>query len=252
MNFLTSFTKTVAVAGFLLCISCGVALGQSKIRPVEELNSDTSGLGILKAAFKIARNPYEVLPADPVKSKEALYQMQVSTRSMMGAIIYYTGGILVDNGWIRILGSGNAKLTRSLPAWNKGKTYGKIGERPDYLLIADDAVGGFFALNAGGLGAESGKVYYLAPDELKWDCLHISYFDFVNFCLVGNLAKFYTGLRWSTWKADMPKASGDEGFLLNPYPWTNEGKEIDRDSKKVMPMQQLYDFEMGELNRAKK
>jgi hypothetical protein len=178
--------------------------------------------------------------------------MQVSTRSMMGAIIYYTGGILVDNGWVRILGSGNTKLTRSLPAWNKGKTYGKIGDRPDYLLIGDDVAGGFFALNAGGLGSENGKVYYLAPDDLKWESLHISYFDFVNFCLVGNLDKFYTGLRWANWKADMPKVTGDEGFSINPYPWTNEGKEIDRDSKKAVPIQQLYYFEIGELNKVKK
>jgi hypothetical protein len=40
----------------------------------------------------------------------------------MGAIIYETGGLLVDNGWIRILGSGHKKLDRNLPEWNKGKS----------------------------------------------------------------------------------------------------------------------------------
>ena len=252
MKLPATLKRTAVIVGFSLFIFYGNAFCQNQIRPVEQLSADTSGLGILKDAIKIARNKFEVLPADPAKAKDALYQMQVSTRSMMGAIIYYTGGILIDNGWIRILGSGNAKLTRSLPAWNKGKTYGKIGDRPDYLLIGDDVAGGFFALNAGGLGSENGKVYYLAPDDLKWESLHISYFDFVNFCLVGNLDKFYTGLRWANWKADMSKVSGDEGFSIIPSPWTNEGKEIDRDSKKVVPIQQLYYFEIGELNKVKK
>ena len=57
-----------------------------------------------------ARNKVEVLPRDRVKASEALYYTQVTTRSPMGAIVYETGGILIDNGWIRILGSGNKKL----------------------------------------------------------------------------------------------------------------------------------------------
>jgi hypothetical protein len=40
----------------------------------------------------------------------------------MGTIVYMIGGLLIDNGWIRITGSGNIKLTRSLPAWSKRRT----------------------------------------------------------------------------------------------------------------------------------
>ncbi len=62
-----------------------------------------------------ATNPVEVLPPVEANRKSALVAIQVTTRSPMGAIIYETGGILVDHGWIRILGSGCQRLPRSLP-----------------------------------------------------------------------------------------------------------------------------------------
>jgi len=251
MSYLSRLQIKITVATLLLVISFGKAFTQNTIRPIEQLITDSSGWAGFKNATKIAQNQYEVLPADPVKAKDALYQTQVTTRSLMGAIIYFTGGILVDNGWIRILGSGSEKLPRSLPGWNKGKTYQNIGERPTFLLIADDAVGGFFAINAGGLGDEQGKVYYLAPDDLRWESLHIGYTDFINFCLVGNLNKFYSGLRWENWKADMIKLGANEGYSMYPYPWTLEGKDIDKVSKTAVPIQQLYDFETGELKKVK-
>lgn len=67
------------------------------------------------------KNEIEILPKDSIQADSALFRTQVTTRSPMGAIIYETGGILVDNGWIRILGSGSEKLKRNFPEWNKGK-----------------------------------------------------------------------------------------------------------------------------------
>jgi len=58
----------------------------------------------------------------------------------MGAVVNETGVILVDNGWIRILGSGSEKLKRSLPKWNKGKSFSDFGQAMPFLLIADDAI----------------------------------------------------------------------------------------------------------------
>jgi hypothetical protein len=221
---------------------------QTKIRTIEELTTDTSGWGFFKQSLKIARNKIEILPADHAKAKEALYQTQVTTHSLMGAIIYFTGGILIDNGWIRILGSGNDKLNRTLPSWNKGKTFNQFGEQPKFLLVADDVAGGFFAVNGGSLGSELGKVYYLAPDDLKWESLHIGYTEFINFCLVGNMNQFYDGLRWTGWENDMKGMTGNDGFSIYPFLWTKEGKDIKNDSKKIVPIQELYDFETNELN----
>ena len=60
-----------------------------------------------------AKNHCELLPPSANRA-DVLLKTQVSTRSTMGAIAYETGGVLVDHGWLRFLGSGHAKLTRTL------------------------------------------------------------------------------------------------------------------------------------------
>uniref|UniRef100_UPI00406CCA9C DUF2625 family protein n=1 Tax=Mucilaginibacter sp. CSA2-8R TaxID=3141542 RepID=UPI00406CCA9C len=49
-----------------------------------------------------------------MRAHETLYNLQLTTRSPMGAITYFTGGILIENGWIRILGSGSERSKRSI------------------------------------------------------------------------------------------------------------------------------------------
>ncbi len=240
--------KLVSSTILLLFLILG-ASAQTKMRQVEELARDTSGWDVVKEAIRIARNKYEILPAEREKAKMALYQTQVTAHSPMGAIIYLTGGILIDDGWIRILGSGNDKLERSLPQWNKGKTFNEPGEKPQFLLVADDVIGGFFAINGGALGPELGKVYYLAPDDLKWESLHIGYSEFIDFCFVGNMDQFYDKLRWKNWRADMTGITGNKGFSIYPFTWTVEGKDIEKDSHKVVPIEEIYILETDLLKQ---
>ncbi len=121
----------------------------------------------------------------------------------MGAIVYSTGGILIDDGWIRILGSGSDRLPRSLPEWNKGKTMADYGGHSPFYLVADDAIGGFFAINGGGLGNDPGKVYHLSPDNLEWEAMGLSYSEFLQFCFSGDLEKYYSGNRWKNWRKEV-------------------------------------------------
>jgi len=251
MKLHVSFPKIIFIC-ILLLTSGKISIAQNNLRPIDQLTADSSGFDIVRNAMRIARNKYEILPADLAKAKDALYQTQVTTRSPMGAIIYFTGGILIDGGWIRILGSGNDKLDRSLAQWNKGKTFNELGEKPKFLLIADDVVGGFFATNGGAFGSDLGMVYYLAPDDLRWEAQHMSYTDFINFCFVGDMNQYYSGLRWEKWQKDMKEITGNKGFFTYPYLWTKEGKDIETDTRKVVPIQELYDFETTTLSQIKK
>lgn len=241
------FKPNLFILSFFLLAGITNSVAQSKMRPIEELSADTSGWGAFMRATKIARNKFEILPANTIKAKETLYQTQVTTHSTMGAIIYFSGGILIDDGWIRILGSGNEKLDRTLSGWNKGKTFKEFGEKPQFLLVADDVIGGFFAINGGALGPELGKVYYLAPDDLKWESLHIGYTEFIDFCLVGNMDQFYDKLRWKNWRAEMSGITGNKGFSIYPFTWTVEGKDIEKDSRKIVPIEEIYILETDAL-----
>lgn len=216
---------------------------QNKMRPLDQLiNKTEPGWTLVQEWISKAKNKVEVLPVDTVKAKDALFKTQVTTRSPMGAIVYSSGGLLVDDGWIRILGSGHDRLNRTLPDWNKGKSFKEFGEAPAYLLVADDAAGGFFAVNGGGLGNDAGKVYYLSPDNLEWEPLALSYTEFLNFCFNGDLADFYKELRWSDWKADVAKLDGNKAFNFFSYLWTKEGKDINKVSRKTISVEEQFGF----------
>lgn len=218
---------------------------QTKMRPIEELiNENDSGWPFVTEWIKSAKNKVEILSVDKLKAKDALYKTQVTTRSPMGSIVFETGGILIDNGWIRILGSGSEKLKRSLPEWNLGKGFTEFGQPSSFLLVADDAIGGFFLLNGGGLGKDLGKIYYLAPDNLEFEPLNLTYSDFLNFCFNNNLDEFYKGYRWKTWKDDVAKLDCDRVFNFVPCLWTKEGKNIEKASKKDVPIEEQYSLNL--------
>ncbi|HEY1193777.1 DUF2625 domain-containing protein [Flavobacterium sp.] len=222
-----------------------ITFSQTKMRPVNELiDQDDSGWKLIKEWIDSAKNKVEVLPADPQKAKDALYQVQVTTKSPMGAVVYKTGGILIDNGWIRILGSGSSKLNRSLPDWNKGKSFKEAGETPSFLLIADDALGGFYILNGGALGQDLGKVYYFSPDNLEYEPLDISYSEFLGFCFTNDLDKFYAGSRWENWKKEVPQLQGDQVFNFYPFLWTEEGSDINKVQRKIIPVEEQYSLNL--------
>ena len=120
-------------------------------------------------------NPCELLPPSSDRGK-VLHKLQVTTHSTLGAVAYDTGGILVDHGWLRVLGSGHPKLPRNLTDSNRGRSEG-------FLLVADDAVGGFFAINGGALGDGVKNVHYWAPDGLEWEDLRFGFTDFLLWSL---------------------------------------------------------------------
>lgn len=188
-------------------------------------------------------NNIVLLPKNSLRADSALIDAQVTTRSPMGSIIYETGGILIDNGWIRILGSGCESFDRSLMSWNQGKSFEKIGDPPRYLLVADDVLGGFFAINAGGIDSQHiGKVFYFAPDELAWMNMELGYSEFIYFCFQGDLSMFYEGLRWDTWKSDIAGINGDQGVSCFPYLSSAQGKDLNKVDKKTVPIQELWDL----------
>ena len=130
-------TVSISLAGF--------AQRKPEIKTVDELvNYSNPGWKALRKQIDTAINKVEIMPVDTNQARIAIYETQISTESPLGTIVYMTGGLLFEDGWIRFLGSGSNRLTRSVNTWNKGKTFTEVGERPPYLLIADDAMGRFF------------------------------------------------------------------------------------------------------------
>jgi hypothetical protein len=84
------------------------------VRPIEELvNVDEPAWPELLAELEAAPVPIEILPIDGDAGREALYRLQVTARSRLGAMALHTGGLLVEGGWLRVLGGGHP--ARGLP-----------------------------------------------------------------------------------------------------------------------------------------
>jgi Protein of unknown function DUF2625 len=202
------------------------------MRPLEELLSTDSALPQVRAWIAEAKNHCVVL--EPSESRaNALLRTQVTTGSSMGALVYETGGVLIDQGWLRLLGSGHPQLQRSLPSWNEGKADG-------FYLIADDAAGGFFALNGGAFGEDIGCVHYWPPDSLDWEPIDLGYSQFLHWCLSADLEKFYSSLRWKNWRADVAAASADQCMSFYPPLWSKEGS-AEGSHRRLVPAQEAFD-----------
>jgi hypothetical protein len=215
----------------------------------ELINREDPAWPLVQKWVAEATNPVDVLPPpDDAIREKALVSTQVTTRSPMGAIIYESGGILVDHGWLRILGSGHPRLPRSLPDWNFGRSLLVSGQQPSFLLVADDVVGGFFAIDGGGLGFERGKVCYLPPDTLAWENTEKGYSDFLRWCFLGDLSSYYETMRWKGWLEDMRLIGGDEAFGFIP-PFCKSEMQIDERTRELVRVTKIYELHVAQSDK---
>jgi hypothetical protein len=211
----------------------------------ELINRDEPGWPLVQQWITAATNHVDVLPPpDDAARDRALLDMQVTTRSPMGAILYETGGIIVDDGWLRILGSGHPRLPRSLSEWNFKRSFSVAGQPPPFLLIADDVIGGFFAVDGGGLGLEPGKVCYFAPGTLAWESTHLGYSEFLVWCFRGDLVNYYGDVRWPRWQEETRQVRGDQAFSIYPF-LSCSGPPIAERSRRVSSIAEIYDLHVG-------
>lgn len=226
----------VSFSFYLLIVSTLTAQKNNK-KTLEELTStDSPSWELISGWLPKASNKVKVLEVDSIKKKRELVNLQVSTFSSIGGVIYNSGGILIDNGWIRVLGSGSKELPRSVYNWNLGKSIDStLDQQPAYIIVADDAIGGIFALNGGGLAEDNlNKVFYFDTFDLTWHSLDMSYTNFLYFCFYGNLEQFYEGLRWDSWFKDITSLKTDEIYFMYPPPFSEEFQSSQLSSRQVM------------------
>ena len=143
----------------------------------ELINTVDPAWPLVREWINTASNTVEVLKTDRARAEKVLLYLQVTTRSPLGAVAFETGGLLVDHGWLRFLGSGDQRLSGNLLSWNMRGQIPESHLLKGAYIVAYDAVGGFFALNGGAFSDKLGTVFYFGPDMLKWHnfvCLQVS------------------------------------------------------------------------------
>src|SRR3954463_1250720 len=118
------------------------------------MESPSRAWPLVKRWIDQATNDVTMLPADPAGGERALEVLEVTERSVLGALAVHTGGLAIDHGWLRVHGGPN------LPAWRD--------RLADAFVVGHDVVAGFYAV-----GRDDGEVRYLAPDSLEWEGLEM-------------------------------------------------------------------------------
>ncbi len=80
------------------------------MRSCSELRSSDPAWPIVLEWVAGCPHPVQVLDPDPDRAKACLVAMQVSDGSVLGGLGANSGGVLVDHGWLRLLGSGHATM----------------------------------------------------------------------------------------------------------------------------------------------
>ena len=190
---------------------------------------------LLREWLDSGRVEVQVLEAEQDRRDRCLVGLQVTLRSVLGAVAYQTGGLLVDHGWLRLLGGGHGALPSLYEALGlEGTTSAR-----DYVVLGWDVVGGVFALDGGSLRGVKGHVCYYAPDALQWEDLEFGHAEFVRWTLTGGLVTFAGDLRWERWETQAPLVPLDEVYLSEPPLWTAEGQDIDAAARRRVRLDEL-------------
>jgi len=218
-----------------VCLECEDAVVTDR-RSADVLR-DVADPAWAQIASLIERAPSDVrvLPAELSRRDIALEALQVTSQSFLGALVGECGALLIDHGWLRILGAGAA----GLPGVHEANP---VSDGPPPLLeVAWDAIGGRFAINGGGLDAAPGAVCYWGPDTLEWQPIGGGHSAFITWVLSDATADFYAPLRWAGWEHEIESLAPDQGLSLWPPPFTAEGRKPDRVSRSAVPMTELHD-----------
>ncbi|WP_027346250.1 DUF2625 family protein [Hamadaea tsunoensis] len=184
------------------------------------------------AVVAAAPYPVEVVPANPGTGRRCRERLEITTRSWLGSVAAYAGGILVDHGWLRVLGSG-------APGWVA------LATRPDPeiggITVGYDVLGGRFHWGQSTPDARP-TVHYYGPDTLSWQDLELGYADWLRAVLSGALTEFAAPLRWPGWEEEVGVLAPDQGVISYPPPSTREGKNLADATRSPAPLLQIVAF----------
>ncbi len=217
------------------------------MKTLQQLVDPDPAWPLVRSWVEAAGDRVVVLPCVPEDGERTLLALQVSTQSTMGSLALHSGGMLVDHGWLRLLGAGHPRILGNLRDWNHlgAESLPGLERVPGALVVAHDALGGIFVLNGGGLEGPLGNVNYLAPDAAEWEDTDLGHSAFVHWALDGHLSGFYGDDRWPGFEEDVSVLQPHQAFMHSPPLWAPS--DGGRRRRTVAPMRDVLAALWSEL-----
>ncbi len=188
---------------------------------------------VILKSIKESQKAVSVLPKQDERLLVIERQYSINKESTLGAIVYNTGGIVVD-GWIRIYGAGELDFAER----NKLFPY-------DEIVVGEDILGGLFII------LEGGNVAYFAPDTMAIEDMEISFGQFIYWCLHGDTDTFYLDYKWEHWQEDVASLGLSYGMSFYPYLWA-EAESIEKRHREPIPMKEIIGLEIDFFQQMQK
>ncbi|MEV8098736.1 DUF2625 family protein [Kitasatospora sp. NPDC085879] len=192
--------------------------------------------------------PVQVLPVDPEEGRRCLVQMQVTARSTLGALALNCGGLVLDDGWVRVYGGGS-RAAGGLPSLGQVNRFPAAFDPAWHpatgLVVGHDVLGGVFALNGhdpagAGRPGMPGQMTWFAPDTLEWEALEIGHSAWVAWLLSDGPEALYEGLRWPGWREESTALAPSQGIAVYPFLWSEQARaDLAATSRKAVPMREV-------------
>lgn len=189
-----------------------------------------SKIDVILQSIEESPKTIRILPKQDEKLLCIEKQYTINKESTLGAIVYNTGGIIIE-GWIRIYGAGELDFAER----NKLFPY-------DEIVVGEDILGGLFIILA------DGNIAYFAPDTLEIEDMEISLGQFIYWCLQGDTDTFYKDYRWENWKKDVKVLDLSQGMSFYPYLWA-DSESFEKRYRTPIPMKELIGLEIDFLQQ---
>lgn len=116
---------------------------------------------------------------------------------------------------------------------------------PSNLLVANDVLCKFFAINGGAFGGKAGNVFYCVPDKRQMGRYAVWLLAVFIPGAMRDISKFYKLCRWNDWPEDVRNFSLDKVmFTLLPILWqdTNVSLRLKNMKKDDICMNEFFHF----------
>ncbi len=219
------------------------------VRDIVELTEvDDPGWPVVTEAIAEGGTECVVLPPDPDACRATLLQLQVTVRSLLGAVVLNTGGMVLHHGWLRVYGGSGGSMPSVAEVNGFPAEVDRSWAPAAGLVLAHDVLGGVFALNGvdcarHGRPGEPGQVVYFAPDSLEWETFDGGHGAWLMWLLEGGLERYYDGMFWPGWREEVARLGLRDALAVYPPLWSKEGAEdIAGTTRSAVPMRERLSF----------
>lgn len=135
----------------------------------------------------------EFAPAPQWVYEACLDKARLPRGSLLSTLLRRSDGMLLDDGWFRVLGTSPKACGRSLDEWNKADGWRRAWGpgAAGMLCFADDPVGNQFAINLGEERRGNWQVHLGWIDTMKWTNLDLTFGQWLEAVIQGHGNKWY-------------------------------------------------------------